>query len=105
MCIIRVAFCALKYDRASADRSAKVPSCQSVPLVSQKDIYKIDEVRALSRRTFLLYTKQNKFIVATRLLSVQNHARYSSQVDEETSSRMWRMSRERIRYHDGEEMS
>ena len=68
--------------------------CQSVPLVPQKDIYKIDEVRALSRRTFLLYTKQNEFIIATRLLGVRNHARYSSQVDEETSSRTRRVSKE-----------
>ena len=59
--------------------------CQSVPLVSQKNIYKIDEVRALSRRTFLLYTKQNEIIIATRMLGIRNHARYSSQIAEEAS--------------------
>ena len=73
-------------------------------------MYRIDEVRALSRRTFLLYTKQNELIIATWMLGIRNHARYSSQIDEGASSKIGRVSREwgqgppSIGYPDGEEM-
>jgi hypothetical protein len=81
--------------------------CQSVLLVSRKDIYKIDEVRALSMRTFLLDTKQNEIIIATWMLGVRNHGRYSSQIVEEalsSVSRVWGQGPLSIGYPGGEEM-